>query len=296
MLDMARESPDWFAEVLTVDDTQAISAEAVERSRREYRGIFGQEAGDALIEQEYYCSFEAAVLGSYWGALIRRAEQEGRIIDLPVASDLSVQTAWDIGVDDAMAIWCFQVYPDRLHIVDYYENHGLGFDHYCRWLDERGYHGTDWVPHDAKIREVGAPGARTRIETLVTLGRKPALVPNQGLMDGINAGRRKIPVAWFDRKRCARGLDCLREYKTLFDEARHVFLKTPAHDWASHGADAWRYLSLTWRAPGKDPDEPRLGTPDGIPYTKPVFKPLSEMTHDEWEEANEEEERVGERI
>jgi phage terminase large subunit len=205
------------------------------------------------------------VLGSYWGAQIRNAQQEGRICDVPVAIDLPVRTAWDIGVDDAMAIGCFQVLPDRLHIVDYIESHGLGFDHYCRWLDERGYHGIDWVPHDAKIGEVGAPGARTRIETLFTLGRKPALVPDQGLMDAINSGRLTIPRAHFDQVRCARGLECLRQYRTAFDEARHVFLKTPAHDWASHGADAWRYLSLSWRAPWKDPVEPLLGTADGIP-------------------------------
>jgi hypothetical protein len=84
-------------------------------------------------------------------------------------------------------------------VVDYYEGHGQGFDHYCTWLDERGYHGTDWMPHDAKVREVGAPGARTRIETLVTLGRKPELAPEQSLMDGINAGRKTIPFARFDK-------------------------------------------------------------------------------------------------
>src|SRR5271163_3450988 len=100
-----------------------------------------------------------------------------------------------------MAIWCFQVYPDRLDIVDYCEGHGQGIDHYCAWLDERGYHGTDWVPHDAKVREAGSPGARTRIETLVTLGRKPALVPNEDLMEGVNAGRKTIPFARFDKER-----------------------------------------------------------------------------------------------
>ena len=71
------------------------------------------------------------------------------------------------------------------------------------WLDERGYHGTDWMPHDAKVREVGAPGARTRIETLFSLGRKPELAPEQSLMDGINAGRKTIPVARFDRASAA---------------------------------------------------------------------------------------------
>ena len=108
---------------------------------------------DALIDQEYYCSFEAAILGAYWGKEMLLAEQQGRICDVPINRDLPVQTAWDIGVDDAMAIWCFQVYPDHIDVVDYYEGHGLGFDHYCAWLDERGCHGTDWMPHDAKVRE-----------------------------------------------------------------------------------------------------------------------------------------------
>ncbi len=176
---------------------------AVEAQRLEYTGIFGKEAADALIDQEYYCSFEAAILGAYWGKEMLLAEQQGRICDVPVNTDLPVHTAWDIGVDDAMAIWCFQVYPDHLDIVDYYEGHGQGFDHYCEWLDERGYHGTDWFPPDVKVREAGAPGARTRFETLVLLGRKPALVPDETLMDGINAGRKTIPFARFDKKRTA---------------------------------------------------------------------------------------------
>ena len=174
--------------------TGAMSEAAVEQQRTEYTGIFGKEAADALIDQEYYCSFETAILGAYWGKEMLLAEQQGSICDVPVNTHLPVQTAWDIGVDDAMAIWCFQVYLDHLDIVDYYEGHGQGFDHYCAWLDERGYHGTDWMPHDAKIREPGSPGARTRIETLITLGRKPALVPNEDLMEGVNAGRKTIPL------------------------------------------------------------------------------------------------------
>lgn len=75
-----------------------------------------------------------------------------------------------------MSIWCFQGYPDRLDIVDYYKAHGHGLD-YCASLDERGYHVADWVPHDAKVRGAGAPGARTTIGTLVALGLKPELVP-----------------------------------------------------------------------------------------------------------------------
>ena len=274
MLDHARKTSGWFHQVLTVLDTGAIPMSAVERARAEYHGLFGESAGDALIEQEYFCSFDAAVLGSYWGKELREAEQAGRIGKIEVARDLPVNTAWDIGVDDAMAIWCFQVCPDRIHIVDYVEGHGYGFDHYAAWLDERGYHGTDYVPHDAKIREPGTPGARTRIESMLLLGRKPVLVPNLRLMDGINAGRKTIPLAWFDEERCSRGLECLREYKADYDEEDHVFLKTPAHNWASHGADAWRYLSLGWHAPAR-PARPK--------DEAPRMAALAEMTYDEME-------------
>src|ERR1700722_7877508 len=272
MLDMAQTRGDWFSEVLPVNVTGAMSEEAVEQQRVEYTGIFGKEAADALIDQEYYCSFEAAILGAYWGKELLLAEQQGRICDVPVNTDLPVQTAWDIGVDDAMAIWCFQVYPDHLDIVDYYEGHGQGFDHYCEWLDQRGYHGTDWMPHDAKVREVGAPGARTRIETLFTLGRKPELAPEQSLMDGINAGRKTIPFARFDAKRCAQGLESLRAYRTEWDEKPRAFKKTPEHNWASHGADAWRYLSLSWRAPMREPEEEKA----------PIGIPLSDLSFDQF--------------
>jgi len=277
---MAMRNPDWFAETLTVNDTikrgGKITPEMVEQQRVEYTGIYGQEAADSLIEQEYYCSFEAAVLGAFYGKLMTAAEQEGRISAVAVNPDLPVQKAWDIGVDDPMAIWCFQVYPGRIDIVDYYENHGLGFDHYRDWLFDRGYRGADWVPHDAKVHEPGAPGARTRIETMFSLGLKPQLVPNEALMDGINAARLTIPLSYFDEKRCARGIECLRQYKTEWDENAHTFRKTPAHDWSSHGADAWRYLSVAWRQAWAAPPEPPKEN-----------KPLNQLTYNELLEIDE---------
>jgi len=286
MLDMAREREDWFSEVLPVNVSGAITEGAVEKQRVEYTGIFGREAADALIDQEYFCSFEAAVIGAYWGREMLLAEQQGRICDVQVNPDLPVHTAWDIGVDDAMAIWAFQVYPDHLDIVDYYEGHGQGFDHYCAWLDGKGYHGTDWVPHDAKMREAGAPGARTRIETLVTLGRKPSLVPDQSKMDGINAGRKTIPFARFDKKRTAQGLEALRAYRTEWDEKARAFKLTPEHNWASHGADAWRYLSISWRAPMREPE----------PEEKPAGVSTHQLTIDQWMELEDSRPRRPERV
>lgn len=255
MYEMGRDDPAWFSDLQTVDDSGAMTPDAVEQQRKEYHAIYGDSIGDALIEQEYYCSFSAAILGAFWGRELSQVEREGRIGQVNILPGLPVHTAWDIGVDDPMAIWCFQVVPGQVRVVDYYESAGYGFDHYADWLDERGYHGTDWVPHDAKVRDPSAPGARSRIETLFVLGRKPRLVPNQDLMDGINAGRKTLPLAHFDAAKCKKGIEALRSYKAEWDDKTRTYRKTPKHDWASHAADAWRYLSLAWMFPIEKPVE-----------------------------------------
>src|ERR1700728_1528484 len=132
------------------------------------------------------------------------------------------------------------------------------------------------------MRPCRSPGARTRIEALFTLGRKPELAPEQSLMDGINAGRKTIPFARFDAKRCAQGLECLRSYRTEWDEKARAFKKTPDHNWASHGADGWRILSLAWRAPMREPEEEKVSI--GIP--------LSDLSFDQFMDIEDNEDRI----
>ena len=125
--------------------------------------------------------------------------------------------------------------------------HQHAADHYCTWLNERGYHGTDFVPHDARVRDWST--GRTRLEILRSLGRKTRLVPNHTVIDGINAARVTLASAHFDAARCQRGIECLRSYAAEWDEHLRTFRKTPKHDFASHAADAFRYLAMSWREP-----------------------------------------------
>src|SRR5262249_40286409 len=136
MLRMAQSDPNWFAEISTVTDTNAISLEAVGQQRKEYHALFGDDAGDALIAQEYHCSFASAVLGSFFGKELTASEIAGRICQIEVNRDLPIHTAWDIGVDDPTAIWVFQVEPGRVNVVDYCESSGHGLEHYVDWLKE----------------------------------------------------------------------------------------------------------------------------------------------------------------
>lgn len=274
MLDMAKDNGRWFYEVLTPTQT-GFPLELVEEQRAEYHAIFGIDAGDALIDQEYWCSFEAAILGAYFGREMLQAETLGRIGVVDHDPELEVHTAWDIGVGDTNAIWCFQQRLNEIRMIDYYEASGYAVQHYVEWLDAKPYkYGYDWLPHDAKVREwtnAGPEGkAKTRIQTMIELKRKPRIVPRVSLDDGINAARRLIPAVIFDAKRCERGLEALRQYRREWDDKLKVFRDYPLHDWSSNGASAFRYLAL---AVGKvnPPKKP-----------KPiVVKPLSDMTYDD---------------
>ena len=226
--------------------------DALEESLREYIALYGETAGQALFSQEYECSFASVIPGAYYTAELIAAEREGRVGQVDIARDMPVHTAWDLGIDDATALWCFQVQPGRLHLVDYYENSQRAAQYYCEWLNERGYRGTDFVPHDARVRDWSS--GRTRLEVLRSLGRKPRLVPNHTVADGIQAARVTIPLAHFDAARCQRGVECLRSYCAEWDEQLRTFRKTPKHDWASHGADASRYLAMSWREPISNDD------------------------------------------
>lgn len=233
---MAQQNPAWFCERLTVDDTKAISAEALRADR---------EAGmdHHLIQQEYYCSFEAAVKGSYYGELIEQMRADGRVTAVPYDPSALVHIGVDLGIGDSTAIWWVQIVGKELHWIDYYEASGKSLDHYAGVIHGKPYsYGQMLFPHDAAARELGT--GKTRVETLKELEIDATVVPRQAIEDGIHAVRSLLPRSWFDAKKTERGLDCLSLYRRTWDEKNQVFREQPLHDWASHGADAARTLAM----------------------------------------------------
>lgn len=284
MYDMAAKNPRWFAELSDVRHTGAMNAEQLDEALAEYQAIYGADFGRAYFEQEYFCSFSGAMLGAIYGGEVNRAEREGRIREVPVDHRYPVHTAWDLGKSQNNPIWCFQVIPGEPgpRIVDFYRPESDDLEQWCLWLKERGYHGTDYVPHDAIATEWGT--SRTRIETLRLLGRKPERIPMVSVQDGINAGNQTIRAAVFDGERCELGIEGLRNYRREWDDELKVFRSTPVKDWAEHIGSAWRYLALAWRA-AKVPEEPKpdksklelVAQPDG---TLRANMTLAEMIDD----------------
>lgn len=244
----AKEDPAWFALLLRASESGLISNSEIEEARKELT--------PEQFEQELECSFEAAILGAYWGKELAQAERDGRITEVPYEPDLPVHTVWDLGIGDSTAIWFWQIAGSEIRIIDAYESHGHGLAHYASMLASKPYkYGQDWLPHDAKVKELGT--GRTRVETLIGLGRKPRLVPNHKVMDGINAVRVLMPRMWWDKVKCADGLEACRQYQAEYDEKLRTFKDNPRHDWASHYADAKRYLAMAYRElraePKKEP-------------------------------------------
>ena len=137
-----------------------------------------------IWEGEFAHVFE----GAYYVRQMVDAKADGRIAKVDHDPMLPVHTAWDLGIGDSTAIWFFQLIGSEIRVLDFYEANNQGLPHYAGLLAAKGYrYGDDWVPHDARVRELGT--GRTRVETLIDLGRKPRVVPAHTLMDGINAVR-----------------------------------------------------------------------------------------------------------
>jgi phage terminase large subunit len=259
LLDMAKANPSWFAETLSIYDTGALSQEQIDESLQEYIALYGEDIGRAQFEQEYEVSFNAAILGAFYAREMVTLRKEKRIAEIEALPDRPVHRAWDIGVKDDTSIWWFQVVGTQVFILDCYSQSGVGVDHFAEIVEQRRQlhdwkDGTDFVPHDAKVKEWGT--GRTRVETMQGLGLHPNVVPLAGKLDGINAARKTLARSVFHPRCEEQGIAALEQYRREWDDDKKTFKASEVHDWSSHLADAFRYLSMAWRAIPEAPPPP----------------------------------------
>jgi hypothetical protein len=229
------------SETGVVDDTELKAAK--------------NEMGEDKYRQEFECSFDAAVEGSYYGQILNELEDKKHMQEIPREELSRTFTAWDLGMGDSTSIWVAQLVGTEVRLLDYYENHGVGLDHYVKWIKDNDYLKAEHIlPHDVRVRELGT--GKSRMEMLEEAGLEVKIAPRMGLDDGIQAVRRLLPRCWFNVPKVQNGLNCLRNYRRDYDEKRKIFFERPLHDWSSHGSDSFRYLALgldeghsTWSKP-----------------------------------------------
>jgi hypothetical protein len=236
LFEQNKTRPGWFVDRLTVDDTKAISKEALQDE-------LDSGMDPDAYQQEFMCDWSAALKGAYYGALLNEAEEAKRICSVPYDPATSVVTAWDLGIGDSTAIWFAQTVGKEVHLIDYYEASGVGLDHYAKVLASKPYaYREHLLPHDADASELGT--GRRRIDVLRDLiGNGVRTLPRASVDDGIQAVRTMLPRCWFDETKCAKGLDALRQYQREWNDNIMDFMPRPQHDWTSHAADSFRYLA-----------------------------------------------------
>jgi len=232
------ESGLWYSAMYKASETGVVDAGELAAAKI--------EMSDEEFDQEYECSFTAALQGAYYGKYMNDLEVKGRFTAVDYAPGSLVHTAWDLGISDSTAIWFVQEIGKELHVIDYLCEAGKGLEYYVSEIKNRGYvYGRHILPHDAAARELGT--GKSRQEVLEDLGLDIEIIPRQNLMDGVNAVRVMLHRCWFDAVKCHDGLECLKNYQRKWDAKKATFLDTPNHDWSSHGADAFRYLALGFR-------------------------------------------------
>lgn len=250
----AEADPDrWFSMTLRASESWLISQEELADARA---GMTAEQ-----YEQEFECSFEAAILGAYFGREMAEAQREGRICDLPYQADLPCYTAWDLGKGANMPVWIWQPTRAGPNVIDFVEGvHSDGIPQVLKKLDDLPYNiEAHYVPPDSKTTDIGS--GRSRIEQIILHNRNvpPRIVPDLKVDDRIAAAKLTLPATRFDAVRCKDGIEALRQYKADYDEVLKFFRDQPLKNWASHPADAFQVLAGAWRSLA----EPALKPPPG---------------------------------
>jgi phage terminase large subunit len=276
----AQGEPDWHVEYLTVDDTRrdgpgedgspVVPYETIEQDRREML-VRGREDADSIIDQEYFLAWHVPIPGAYFGKEMRWLDQHGRITHVPYDPRLPVYTAWDIGINDLNAIWFFQPTPDSVRFIDYVQGASIPLAPAPgkHWRDDENWIGlvrgkpyeydhsklvvpltrdpyeVHYGPHDLDNREYSS--GKTRVGIAREHGYRFTVLPHPGpggFEDGIASCRQLLRRAWFDKDKCKMGLSALRSYHREWDDTKQTYLPHPMKDWATHGADAFRYAAV----------------------------------------------------
>jgi phage terminase large subunit len=255
LLLQAKANPNfWYTEVrpcnetLREDGTPVISSEDLEEERKAGKS-------EDWINQEYYCSFEGKILGAYYSKQINDLRLTNHICNVPWDSRSPVYTAWDLGLDDSMAIHFIQRIGKETRFIDYYENTGYGFDHYAKILKEKPYnYKLHFMPHDAASRELGT--GLSRQTAAENLGIRPIRVverpsTNADVLTQIDGVRAFLSQTWWDKTLCAKSIAAIEGYKSDYNPKTGVLGNTPRHDWCSHAADALRTFVVGFEEPMK---------------------------------------------
>lgn len=257
-------SEKWFTLTLKSSETGILDKEELDDMKL--------EMSPEEFDQEMEVSFSAALRGAYYADLISKLEKEGRIQPKIVGYDpsLPVKAAMDLGRSDSTATWFWQETNEGIKVIDYHEGQGKHLDFYIEMFKEKPYRYEEiWLPHDAVAKTLATK--RSTIEQMLDAGFPCRKVPKLAVQHGIDAVRFILPHCFIDQEKCFGGVEALRAYSRQYSELTKSYSKDPFHNWASDGADAFRYFALVAK------EHVRTENPNEVNFTKgsKVINPYS---------------------
>jgi phage terminase large subunit len=246
------ESDETYKRFVKTPPTDAIVVKVNWSDNPWFPDVLRQEKDDlkASDEDEYLTVWEGhckvTLDGAIYAKEIRQATQDGRFTRVPYDASKPVSTFWDLGRADMTCIWFAQVVGFEFRLIDYYENQGYALGHYLKHIAAKTYHYAEhWLPHDAQNELLASE--LTIEQQFRAANHKVQIVPKWDVSPGIEAGRAIFSKCYFDAEKCADGIAALKHYRFDVDPDTKEYSKVPLHDWASHGADAFRYMAVALR-------------------------------------------------
>jgi hypothetical protein len=229
---------EWFTYLCTLNDTKHLSDEQIEFEKR--------DMSDEMFQQEFLCSFDCGIEGTWYGKYIDRMRLTGQVGEaVPWNPSLPVYTSWDLGVDRNMAVVFFQVMKSGVvHIIDFLQMKTGALPEYIKEVKDKPYNYAKHIaPHDINTRDIGTN--MTRWDMGRDLGLRFTESIKVGVLDGIERVRAELPKIYIDEVRCKHLVRSLENYRQTYDPIKDRYDGKPVGDWAGHAADAVRYLCVS---------------------------------------------------
>jgi len=242
--EVEKGNTDWFYSNINVEQSTREDGSPV-ITQEDIQAEVDAGMPPEMVRQEFYNSFDAGVMGSYYGDLVEALRNKDKIGHFPHDPRHPVITAWDLGISDATSIWFAQNIGGSPRIIEYYEERNLPLTDHIRFVLDKPYHYLEHLaPHDIEVREMYT--GNTRRDIAMEHGLDFTVVPKLSRDEGIAAVMELLPTCTFDKELAQYGIEVLMGYERAWNEKTKCFMNTPSHNWASHGADAFRMLAVGW--------------------------------------------------
>lgn len=244
----AERNEDWHAETRTARDTDVFDHEHLERIRQ---GLIEKDPvdGETVFNQEYLCSWNSPRGGSVYGPLVFKMRQNGQVAPMLIDPRFPIYCAWDLGAQDATAVWFFQRDASGTwRFVDYYEDNNKTVAEHLDAIRERRHRVAGHIlPHDANQREkLKLKTYQDEMRELCPPGTPIVVNPVRPTQSTLDLCKAELPLSRFNTLKCARGIKAVEAYHRSYNDTHRVYSDKPVHDWSSHACSAMAEAYAGW--------------------------------------------------